>query len=416
MKRADIKRRPLSETALANLEPEAGAYRELDGAGLYFRVKPSGLKSWELRYKKPDGKWSWLGLGSYPHVSGSMARKKAAELRVEAALGKNPLTTKNSLKAAEIALASHSFGALAREWHASRLGGWDAGTAKRVMGALERHVLPSFGARPYVSIMPMEWMELLRGLERQGILEQMSRVRAYCKDIYDLARVTGRAVNNPLDGIHKFLSAGNAQNYAHVSVDELPSLLRAIRSYPHAKDVQIGLRLLTLMAVRPSELREAHWKEFNLEKKIWTIPVDRKGRKKGREHLVPLCKQAITALHELEPITGKYPFLFPGRSDRTKPRSDTVFLMALRRLGYEGRQTGHGFRHIASTILNEHGFPSDYIEAQLSHKAPGVRGIYNKAQYLDHRATMMQWYADHLDVLEKGEHAPLAMPNSVSRH
>ena len=402
MKRSDIKRRPLSDTALVNLAPEAGAYRELDSSGLYFRVKPNGQKSWELRYKKPDGKWSWLGLGGYPEVSGALARQKAAELRADAAEGKNPIAAKKARKAAVIKATNDTFEALAREWHTSRLGGWDVGTAKRVLGALERHVFPSLGKRPYVSILSMEWMELLRALERQGILEQMSRVRAYCKDIYDLARVTGRAMNNPLEGVHKFLSSGKAVNYAHVSQEELPALLRAIQSYPHAKDVQLGLRLLTLMAVRPSELREAHWAEFDFDEQLWTVPVERKGRKKGREHIVPLCNQAITALTELRQITGAYPLLFPGRSDRTKPRSDTVFLMALRRLGYEGRQTGHGFRHIASTILNEHGFQADHIEAQLSHKAPGVRGIYNKAQYLEQRTTMMQWYADHLDELETG--------------
>ncbi|MEO8490625.1 tyrosine-type recombinase/integrase [Pseudomonas sp.] len=402
MKRTDIKRRPLADTTLSSLEPEAGAYRELDIPGLYFRVKPNGQKSWELRYKKPDGKWSWLGLGGYPEVGGAFARQKAADLRADASEGKNPITSKKARQVAEIDAANDTFEALAREWHTSRLSGWDAGTAKRILGALERHVFPSLGKRPYTSIMSMEWMELLRGLERQGILEQMSRVRAYCKDIYDLARVTGRAVNNPLEGVHKFLSSGKAENYAHVSPDELPGLLRAIRSYPHAKDVQLGLRLLTLMAVRPSELREAQWVEFDFDKRLWTVPVERKGRKKGREHLVPLCTQAVEALIELRQLTGAYPLLFPGRSDRTKPRSDTVFLMALRRLGYEGRQTGHGFRHIASTILNEHGYPADHIEAQLSHKAQGVRGIYNKAQYLEQRTHMMQWYADHLDSLEAG--------------
>lgn len=399
MKRSEIKRRPLADTTLASLESEAAAYRELDSAGLYFRVKPNGGKSWELRYKKPDGKWSWLGLGGYPEVSGALARQKAAELKADASAGRNPLASKQARKAEALATANNTFEHLAREWHTSRLGGWDSGTAARVMGALERHVFPTFGKRPYTEILSMEWMELLRGMEQQGILEQMSRVRAYCKDVYDLARVTGRAVNNPLEGIHKFLSSGKAENYAHVSRDELPALLRAIQSYPHAQDVQIGLRLLTLLAVRPSELREAQWSEFDFAKQVWTIPVERKGRKKGREHLVPLCRQAIALLEELRPITGAYALLFPGRSDRTKPRSDTVFLMALRRLGYEGRQTGHGFRHIASTILNEHGFPADHIEAQLSHKAPGVRGVYNKAQYIEQRTTMMQWYADHLDKL-----------------
>lgn len=402
MKRTDIKRRPLSDTTLAGLEPDSKEYRELDASGLYFRVKPDGQKSWQLRYKKPDGKWSWLGLGGYPEVSGALARQKAAELRTDAAEGKNPMATKQARKAIEVEASNDTFEVLAREWHASRISNWDTGTAKRVMGALERHVFPVFGKRQYTGILSMEWMDLLRRLETQGILEQMSRVRAYCKDIYDLARVTGRAVNNPLEGVHKFLSSGKAENYAHVSIEELPALLRAIRSYPHAQDVQLGLSLLTLLAVRPSELREAQWSEFDFQKKLWTIPVERKGRKKGREHLVPLCHQAIEMLTELRTLTGAYPLLFPGRSDRTKPRSDTVFLMALRRLGYEGRQTGHGFRHIASTILNEHGFVADHVEAQLSHKAPGVRGVYNKAQYLEQRTTMMQWYADHLDTLASG--------------
>ncbi len=402
MKRSEIKRRPLSDTTLAGLEPDTKEYREQDGNGLYFRVKPDGQKSWQLRYKTPAGTWSWLGLGGYPEVGGALARQKATELRNDAAEGKNPMATKQARQAAELEANNSTFEALAREWHASRLKAWDAGTAKRVMGALERHVFPTFGKRLYAGILSMEWMGLLRGMEQQGILEQMSRVRAYCKDVYDLARVTGRAVNNPLDGVHKFLSTGKAENYAHVSLEELPALLRAIRSYPHAKDVQLGLRLLTLIAVRPSELREARWEEFDIDKKLWTIPVERKGRKKGLEHLVPLCRQAVEILEELRTLTGAYPLLFPGRSDRTKPRSDTVFLMALRRLGYEGRQTGHGFRHIASTILNEHEFDADHVEAQLSHKAPGVRGIYNKAQYLAQRTTMMQWYADYLDGLEKG--------------
>ncbi|MBA1316122.1 tyrosine-type recombinase/integrase [Pseudomonas monteilii] len=402
MKRTEIKRRPLSDTTLAGLEPDAKEYREQDGNGLYFRVKPDGQKSWQLRYKTPAGKWSWLGLGGYPEVSGAQARQKAAELRSDAAEGKNPIATKQARQAAELEANNSTFEALAREWHSSRLKSWDTGTAKRVLGALERHVFPVFGKRLYTSILSMEWMDLLRGMERQGILEQMSRVRAYCKDVYDLARVTGRAVNNPLDGVHKFLTSGKAENYAHVSLDELPGLLRAIRSYPHAKDVQLGLQLLTLVAVRPSELREARWDEFDFDKKIWTIPVERKGRKKGLEHLVPLSRQAVELLQELRTLTGAYALLFPGRSDRTKPRSDTVFLMALRRLGYEGRQTGHGFRHIASTILNEHEFDADHVEAQLSHKAPGVRGIYNKAQYLPQRTTMMQWYADYLDGLKRG--------------
>lgn len=306
MKRSEIKRRPLSDTALAGLEPDAKEYRELDGNSLYFRVKTDGQKSWQLRYKKPDGKWSWLGLGGYPEVSGSVARQKAAELRADAADGKNPIVTKQARKKAERDIAGETFEPLAREWYASRLTNWDAGTAKRIIGALERHVFPVLGKRPYADITPLEWMEFLRGMEQQGILEQMSRVRSYCRDAYDLARVTGRATHNPLEGLQKYLQSGKAENYAHVSPDELPGLIRAIAAYPHAHDVRLGLRLLSLFAVRPSELREAQWSEFDFAKKVWTIPVERKGRKKGLEHLVPLSSQAIEALEELRQYTGSY--------------------------------------------------------------------------------------------------------------
>ena len=403
MKRSEIKRRPLADTVLATLEPEAKEYRELDGNALYLRVRPDGNKSWQLRYKKPDGKWSWLGLGGYGtgahQLSGSQARQKAAVLREDAAKGGDPLATKRARKTAEAEASSQTFEALAREWYASKRLSWTAGTAVRMNGALELHVFPVFGKRIYREVLPMEWMEFLRSMEQKGIIEQTSRVRGMCREIYDLARVTGRATHNPLEGLHKFLLTKPAENYAHVSLDELPALLRAIRTYGTA-DVRIGLHLLSILACRPSELREARWSEFDLNKALWSIPAER--MKRRREHLVPLPTQAVELLRSLQVLTGAYPMLVPGRSDTTKPRSNTVFLMALRRLGYEGRQTGHGFRHIASTILNEHGFDENHIEAQLSHIKQGIAGVYNKAQYLAQRATMMQWYADYLDNLAKG--------------
>lgn len=403
MKRSEIKKRPMSDTVLASLEPEATEYRELDGSGLYLRVKPDGSKSWQLRYKKPDGKWSWLGLGAYGkgahQLTGAQARKKAAELQDDAAEGKNPIATKRARKAAEAEAANNTFEHLAREWYTTKCKTWTDGTAVRTIGALEKHVFPVFGKRPYAGILPMEWMEFLRGKEQTGIIEQTSRMRGMCKEVYDLALVTGRAQYNPLEGLHKFLQTRPAENFAHVSLAELPALLRAIRAYG-TRDVCIGLQLLAMLACRPSEIREARWSEFDLDAGLWLIPAER--MKRRREHLVPLPGQAVALLRELHNITGSYPLLFPGRSDTTKPRSNTVFLMALRRLGYEGRQTGHGFRHLASTILNENGFDWQHVEAQLSHCKEGVRGVYDKAQYLEQRKVMMQWYADHLDTLAAG--------------
>lgn len=400
MKRSEIKRRPLADTALASLEPESTPYRELDGAGLYFRVKPNGQKSWNFRYKKPDGKWSWLGLGSYPDVSGSAARQKAAELRADAADGKSPLAAKHARKSSELAIANSTFEALAREWIEIRRPGWAPTTAKRTIGALELHAFPAFGKRLYAEILPIEWMKFLQGMEKLGIIEQTGRVRRSCKEIYDLARVTGRAVHNPLEGLSRFLQTKPAENYAHVNAKELPALLRAITAYPHAHDVRLGLRLLMLTGVRPSELREARWDEFDRDAGLWAIPADR--MKKRRPHTVPLSSQALEALKQLHVLTGAFPLLFPGRNDRTKPRSNMTFNMALRRMGYEGRQTGHGFRHVASTILRENGFAKEHVEAQLSHAEDGVAGVYNKAIYLEQRRTMMQWYADHLDKLAAG--------------
>lgn len=405
MKRVEIKRRPLADTTLLNLEPEATEYRELDGQGLYFRVKPDGQKSWQLRYKKPDGKWSWLGIGGYPGVSGALARQKAAELRADAAAGKNPIASKQARKTAEEAAANNKFEPLAREWFEARRARWEPGTAKRIIGALELHVFPVFGNRAYSEILPLEWMNFLREMEKKGILDQMANVRRYCKETYDLAKVTGRVMYNPLEGLHKFLLTREVENYAHVTAAELPALLRAINAYPHAHDIRLGLQLLMLTAVRPSELREAPWAEFDLEEGIWTIPAER--MKKRREHVVPLSRQALEALQELKRLTGTYPLLFPGRNDRTKPRSNMAFNMALRRLGYQGQQTGHGFRHIASTILREKGFLKDHVEAQLSHAEDGVAGVYNKAQYLEQRRVMMQWYADHLDTLATGNVVPI---------
>lgn len=229
MKRSEIKRRPLSDTTLAGLEPETREYREQDGNGLYFRVKPDGSKSWQLRYKKPDGKWSWLGLGGYPALSGRQARQKAAELQADAQQSGDALASKRARQAAELEASASTFEHLAREWHSAKRPGWSDGTARRTLGALELHVFPVFGRRPFAAITPMEWMEFLRAMEQTGIIEQTSRVRGLCRDIYDLAQVTGRVIHNPQEGLHKFLQSQPATNYAHVSPAELSALLRAIR-------------------------------------------------------------------------------------------------------------------------------------------------------------------------------------------
>ncbi|QOW47955.1 MULTISPECIES: tyrosine-type recombinase/integrase [Acinetobacter] len=395
MKRSDIKRHLLSDTVIANLGLELKEYRELDDEGLYFRVKPDGKKAWLFRYKKADGKWSWLGIGTYPELSGKGARKKASEIVNDISHGDNPIITKQERNRQELEQNNATFELLAREWLDTKVNTWVNDTMTRNKGALEKHIFPVFGKRLYTTIKPIEWMNHLQSIQqKQGIYEQVNRVRAMCRDIYDYAKVTGRIDYNPLEGIQKYLQQGKKENMAHVSEQELPTLIRAINNYP-TMDVRIGLQLLAMLFCRPSELRQAKWDEFDFDLAVWNIPEER--MKKRREHVVPLSKQAVAILQELKTYETNSEFLFPSRSDKSKPKSDTVFIMALRRMGYEGRQTPHGFRHIASTLLNNRGFDERHIEAALAHIKDGVAGVYSKAQYLEDRANMMQWYANYLE-------------------
>lgn len=384
MKKDQIRKKPLQDTVIEALEPENKVYRVHDGNGLYLRVSPNGFKSWQFRFKESD-KWKWTTLGKYPLLKGNDARMLSLKLKKRIDNGGSINTENNKDK----------FNSLFKEWIALKAKSWTDKTRIRNERAIEIHVIPKFGDRAYKEITPLEWMRLFDDIQTKGILEQLKRVRTGVRDIYNLAKVTGRIDYNPIEGLEKFIQSPANQNYSHVPISELPALISSISNYK-TPDIRIGLLLLAMLAVRPSELREATWSEFDLKKALWTIPAER--MKMGRTHLVPLPKQALTLLKELKKYTGYCDYILVGRSDSSIPRSDGAFLMALKRLGYNGKQTAHGFRHIFSTVLNEHGFNKDHIEAQLAHVSGGVRGIYNKAQYLEQRRELMQWYADYLGV------------------
>lgn len=412
MKRTDSIKKPMKDTVLSSLEPESKEYRINDGNNLHFVVNPKGNKRWELRYKKPSNlKQSWLGLGTYPEVSGKFARQKADEARLLLADGIDPREHREEQKRALLNSDQFSFKSLAEEYCKSKK--WTDATRVRNEGALKNHVYPVMGNRDYRKITKKEWLDLIQQIQQKPhpktgnpIIEMGDRVRGLCKDIYDLAEVTMRIDHNPLSGIEKFITKHESQNMLHVKIDELPKLLVNIRSYP-SRVTSIGLQLLSMLACRPTELREAVWSEFNLDKGIWVIPSER--MKKRVEHTIPLPTQALTLLYELKSYSGNSAYLFKSRSNSSKPVSDNTFNKALKTLGYQSKQTPHGFRHIFSTQLREIGFTRDHVEAALAHKISGVEGVYNKAIYIDQRKEMMQKWADHLDELvlrvSKGEAA-----------
>ena len=400
MKRQDIKRRPMPDTVIESLEPEAVMYRERHGDGVYLRVKPNGMKDWQLRYKTPEGKWSWLGLGGYGkaahQLSGQGARQKAAELTQEAKeRGVSLMEAKTPPEAAVAPL--ETFSQLTREWLKIKKDSksWTDGTYERAESMLENHILPVMGSRGYTAIPASDWFNLFKGMEEKGILETIAKVRAHCRDIYALAQVTDRAQFNPIDNLHKFLAASKNENFAHVSPEEVPELIRTIRGYK-SRPKAIGLQLLMLLAVRPSELREARWEEFDLDSGVWDVAAIRK-RAPGLFSPARTGNQAASrAVH----LPHQRAIPVPGRSKgMEKPISNMTFNQALDRLGYKGRQTPHGMRHLFSTAANEAGKDYRIVDSALAHKVKGVEGVYNKAQYLAQRRELLQWWADRVDSL-----------------
>lgn len=370
-----------------------------DGMGLELRITTNGSRGWRLRYTRPNGKRNMISLGKYPEVTLAEAREKRTDLRRLIAKGIDPVEHKQNEKRALKYASENTFKVLAMEWHAAMVPRWKEGS-KRVNDSrrvLEMYVFPKVGDRAIESILPLEWLEILRTLEDAGKFEQRRRLHAFCRDIYRFAIITGRASYNPLTDLQTALKPYKRGSFHHLPQSELPQLVRDIEAYDKSPMVRIGLKLLLLTAVRPGELRRAEWAEFDLNAAVWKIPAER--MKMGRAHQVPLPAQAVDELRYLHKLTGPFKLLFPGRNDPRKPISDAAFGMALKRMGYEGRHVPHGTRHVVATGLKELGYPREWIELQLSHKLPGIEGVYTHAEHMapDQRPAMMQFWANYLE-------------------
>lgn len=401
MKRTAIKKRPLSDTTLASLEPEEKDYRELDSLGLYFLVQKKGTKSWQLRYKKQDGKWSWIGLGAYPAISGALARKKASELLEKLSNGEEVLS-KRSVKQQAIEKENQLFKVLMSDWLDTKKSNWGGDTFDKAVKSINRHIIPNFGHRDFTTISPKEWFDFFQSLQRElGIYTQVEKLTSYVRNAYDWAKFQEKIVFNPVEGMTKHLDKKESGNMKFVEIHEFPVLIQAIRSYPK-RNIAIGLELFALLFPRPVELRYANWDQFDFDKAVWIKPAEI--MKRDIAHAVPLSRQAIALLKELKTYKTESNLLFPGRGSLIEPVSDNTFNQALNRLGYQGRQNPHGFRHIASTALNnKYSDKEQVVEATLAHLKKGVKGVYDKGAHFEERIDMMQWWADQIDrIVENG--------------
>ena len=385
---------PLNDMQIRRAKPDVKAYTLSDGAGLSLLIDPNGSKSWRFRYRF-GGKPKMISMGVYPTVPLAEARTRRDEARKLVSEGRNPSEVRKEQKLALVAENVTSFEAIAREWHKLKSMKWSAGYSADIMEAFNNDIFPYIGNRSVSEIKPLELLNVLRKIEARGAFEKTRKVRQRCSEVFRYAIATGRCETNPASELSSALEVHQAQNYPFLREKEIPQFNVSLNVYTGSELVKLATKLLMVTGVRTIELRMACWEEFDLENATWEIPAER--MKMRRPHLVPLPTQAVAWLYELKVMTGNYRYVFPGRNDPNKPMSEASINQLIKRIGYGGRLTGHGFRHMMSTILHEQGFNSAWIEMQLAHADKNtIRGAYNHAQYFDDRKHMLQWYADKI--------------------
>ena len=392
---------PLTDTTIRNAKSGKNAVKLYDERGLYLEVSPTGGKWWRLKYRF-DGKEKRLSLGVYPDVGLKDARERRDEARKLLANGIDPSENRKSQKSARADRAANSFEAVAREWFAKYSPGWAVTHASKIIQRLEKDVFPWLGGKPIAEITAPGLLAVLRRIENRGAVDTAHRAHQNCGQVFRYGIATGRCDRDPAADLRGALAPAKHENFASITEPAaVGELLRAIDGFRGTLVVQSALKLAPLFFVRPGELRQAEWEQFNLEKGEWRYIVS----KTKSEHLVPLAIQAIAILKELHPLTGGGKFVFPGR-DAKKPMSDAAINAALRRMGYDTKTeiTGHGFRAMARTILHQDlGVKPEVIEHQLAHRVPDALGTaYNRTKFLKERRTMMQQWADYLDKAKTG--------------
>lgn len=392
----------LTDTECRNATSEGRAIRKLhDGGGLYLWVYADGSKFWRMRYRVGEKEKS-ISFGKYPQVSLKEARARMDDERKKLAANLDPSAERKAAKARAKLAAANSFQAVATEWYSKQEHAWVPTHAKDVKRRLESNIFPLIGRRPIGEIDAPELLDAIQKIENRGAYDLAHRVLSVCGQVFRYGIQTGRCSRDLARDLRGALKPHVKSHQAAIKPEGLPELLRAIDTYDQLGDLQtkLALQLLAYTFVRTKELIGAEWAEFDLDHRVWIIPAER--MKMNREHVVPLARQAADILTQLQTLAGKSKLVLPGRNP-DKPISNNTLLFALYRLGYKGKMTGHGFRAVASTALNEMGFRPDVIERQLAHYEQNkVRGAYNRAEYYKERAAMMQHWADYLDGVKAG--------------
>jgi integrase len=393
-------RMPLSDITIRTAKPKQKLYRLADANGLCIEITPSGSKLWRYRYRF-NGKAKMLALGAHPTMTLLKARQQRDTARQLLTEGIDPSEHRQAAKIAQ-KVAGLTFELLAQEWFDYNSPRWAVATANKAEAYLKSDLLPTLGKRPAKAITRPELVDLLRKIEGRGAFNVAKKVRQWLSQIFRFGLARGAVESNPATDLDVVAAhAPHAVHHPHVTFAELPELLGKLEATHCHVTTRYAVHLLVLTAVRPGELRNAPWSEFDLDAAIWTIPAER--MKARRPHVVPLPNQALAILHQLKEITGRYSLVFAGSNNAERPMSENTVNKALKLAGYEGRQTGHGFRHLLSTELNGRGYNKDWVERQLAHcDSNDMRATYNHATYLDQRRKMMQEWADSIEIAGTG--------------
>lgn len=390
---------PLTDTKIRTIKPAGKSQKLFDGGGLFLLVSPAGGKLWRLKYRF-EGTEKLLTIGTYPQTPLAEARQKRDGARALIEKGIDPGDTKKAQKAAETQ-ETETFEVIAREWHTKFSSSWAQSHGSKIIRRLELYVFPWLGSRPIRSITAPELLTVLRRIEAKGTLETAHRTQQNCGQVFRYAVATGRAERDPTGDLRGAIPPASGKHFASITdPKEVGGLLRSIDSYRGGIVIRCALQLAPLVFVRPGELRHAEWAEINFDAAEWRIPAEK--MKSGVQHIVPLSRQALDVLREAQPLTGHGRYVFPSPRTDKRPMSSNAILSALRRMGYtKDEMSGHGFRSMASTSLNEQGWNRDAIERQLAHaERNSVRAAYNYAEFLPERKRMMQAWADYLDAIK----------------